>query len=247
MNNTVNCLLVLLALMPSCYATTATYSAGLQAGSFQTAYRSSQPEYWLLPYFGVEADPFYIDGTEASWAIQQDNTRMLKARVFYLETQFRASQGDTPALQALNSRHSTLMAGVTYQHITPAGALSASVSRDTLGISNGITANVTWMILQSFNNLTIVPAAGLDWWDARQSRYYYGINASESRRSGLPEWRPGASLIPFMQVGVNYDWKNSWNTWAQFTERFYTSGISGSPLAGHHVGGEFALGLSFSF
>ncbi len=223
------------------------FSLGAQAGAYGTAYHTRHADYWGLPYIGLNAGRFYIDGTEAGWWLAKDDAFSFAATAWYADTHFDAADGATPALRAVDSRRSTMMAGFSAQYITPWGALAGKIGHDALNNSNGIAANLSWILMKEFGQFTLVPAVGADWWNARQTRYYYGVSRHEADRSQLPTYRPGSTIVPFMLVGFNYDWKNSWNTWGQVTQRFYPHTVTASPLVNRQSVTELTLGVSYSF
>lgn len=223
------------------------FSLGVQAGANSTAYHTRHPDYWGLPYISLDAGRFYIDGTEAGWRLVNDDVLTFAATAWYEDTEFDSADGATAALRAVDSRRSTMMAGFSGQYITPWGALAGKIGHDALNNSNGVTANLSWIVMKELGQFTLVPAAGADWWNARQTRYYYGVSQHESLRSQLSTYRPGSALVPFLSVGFNYDWGNNWNTWGQVMQRFYPHAVTSSPLVNRESVTELTLGISYDF
>lgn len=220
---------------------------GIQGGSYGTAYNTRHADYWALPYIGYDTGHWFIDGTEAGLYLVNHPQVQITSRVYYATTAYDASDGRTRAMRKLNSRHSTMMAGISGLFITPAGGFSVTVAGDTLDNSNGITASGAYILLQQWGALTLVPQAGVDWSSGQHTRYYYGISPAESARSGLAEWRPHNSYIPYIQLAMNYAWSPQWNSWGMVTARFFPSTISASPMVNNHGVREVTLGITYSF
>ena len=87
----------------------------------------------------------------------------------------------------------------------------------------------------------------MDFSNAQNTRYYYGVSEKESARTGLAAWRPQGSIVPYAQLAMNYAWTPLWNTWAQFTQRFYPSTISDSPMVNKNNLRELTVGVSYTF
>lgn len=225
----------------------ASWSLGAQGGQYQTPYQTRYLLSWALPYVGYDGATWYIDGTEAGYNVINTDTLLLRAKVYYYDNQYQADSGQTAALQGLDSRHSTMMGGIAMLYTTPIGAFSATLAGDTLGVSNGMTANAAYIALAQWGDFTLVPEAGMDFSNAQNTRYYYGISEKESRRTGLATWRPQASIVPYAQLAMNYAWTPQWNTWALFTQRFYPSTISDSPMVNKNNLRELTMGVSYTF
>ncbi|NIG76395.1 MipA/OmpV family protein [Cedecea neteri] len=225
----------------------ASWSLGAQGGLYQTPYQTRHQLRWALPYVGYDGKTWYLDGTEAGYNFINTDTLLLRAKVYYYDTLYRADTGQTPALRGLNNRHSTMMGGMTMQYTTPIGAFSATLAGDTLGVSNGVTANSAYIAMAQWGDFTLVPEAGMDFSNAQNTRYYYGVSDKESAKTGLATWRPQGSIVPYAQLAMNYAWTPLWNTWAQFTQRFYPSAISDSPMVNKNNLRELTVGMSYTF
>ncbi|EPF15843.1 MltA-interacting protein precursor [Cedecea davisae] len=239
--------LLLSPLLVATSSPAANWSAGVQGGLYQLPYQTRHQERWALPYIGYDGKTWYIDGTEAGYNFINTDTLLLRAKVYYYDTQYRASMGQTPALRGLNNRNSTMMGGMQLLYTTPLGALSATLAADTLGVSNGVVANAGWIAMAQWGGFTLVPEVGVDFSNAQNTRYYYGISDKESAKTGLATWRPQASFLPYARLAMNYAWTPQWNTWAQLTQRFYPDTISDSPMVNKNNLRELTVGMSYTF
>lgn len=225
----------------------ADFSLGIQGGSYGTAYKTRHADHWGLPYIGYNGKDWYIDGTEAGFNFINTDTQLFRTKLYYYTNQYSSSDGRNSAMRSLNSRYSTMMLGFTWQYISPVGAFSTTVGADTLNNSKGVTVNAAYILLQQWGHFTLVPEVGVDWSNAQNTRYYYGISEEESEHSGFSAWRPHDSYVPYLQLAVNYAWSKQWNTWSEITGRFYPSTISDSPMVNKRDVTELTVGVSYTF
>ena len=76
-----------------------------------------------------------------------------------------------------------------YSHNAEWGTLRTTFTGDTLNNSNGTVGDVTYLYKFNLDALTLVPGVGVMWNSKNQNKYYYGVSANESRRSGLGKVR----------------------------------------------------------
>lgn len=210
-------------------------------------YRARRVDYTPFPLLSWQGEQLYIDGDEAGWLAWQDSDTQLKLKGWWFDRDYDRHDGADPAMRQLNNRRTTLMAAVSYQRITPYGALFAQLAADTLGQSDGMVATLSWTGYRETGALAWVPAAGIDWEDARLSRYYYGITANEAHRSGLAPYRPGATLTPWLQMAWQYRFSERWQGFAAGRVNWLDSAVRNSPMVEKSLSYSFDLGLSYHF
>ena len=210
-------------------------------------YRARRVDYTPFPLLSWQGEQLYIDGDEAGWLAYQDSNRQLKLKGWWFDRRYDRHDGADHAMRQLNNRRTTLMAALSYQHITPYGALFAQLAADTLGQSDGMVATLSWTGYYQTGALTWLPATGVDWEDARLTRYYYGIAADEARRSGLAHYRPGAALTPWLQMAWQYRFSERWQGFAAGRVNWLDSEVRNSPMVEKSLSYSFDLGLSYHF
>ncbi|MBP2170044.1 outer membrane protein [Erwinia toletana] len=210
-------------------------------------YRATRVNYFPFPLLSWNDQHLYIDGDEAGLLAWKDAANELKIKGLWFDRSYDRRNGKGPQMQQLNNRRTTLMAGVSYQRITPYGALSGQLAADTLGQSNGLLATVSWTGYLQSGQLAWIPALGIDWEDARQTRYYYGIDDNESRRSGLSRYRPGASLTPWLQLALDYRFSARWEGFISTRLNLHDDQVRNSPMVEKSLSYVIDLGVNYHF
>lgn len=210
-------------------------------------YRAKRVDYTPFPLLSWTGNHFYIDGDEAGILAWKDDVNELKIKALWFDRSYDRSDGKGWQMQQLNNRRTTMMAGLSYQRITPYGALSGQLAADTLGLSNGVVATASWTGYLQSGKLAFIPAAGIDWEDARQTRYYYGVTADESQRSGLARYRPSASLTPWLQLALDYRFTSQWEGFISTRVNFLDSNVRDSPMVEKSTSYVIDLGINYHF
>ncbi|NMP28180.1 MipA/OmpV family protein [Rahnella sp. SAP-1] len=210
-------------------------------------YRATRVDYFPFPLLTWTGDTFYIDGDEAGILAWKDEYNELKIKGLWFDRSYDRGDGNGWAMQQLNNRRTTMMAGVSYQRITPLGALFGQVAADTLGVSNGIMATLSWQALLPIEQLAVIPAFGLDWESARQNRYYYGVSDAESERSSLPAYNPTASLTPWIQMAFDYTFSPRWDGYASARVNFLDQTVTSSPMVDKSQSYVVDVGVNYHF
>ncbi|WP_313048031.1 MipA/OmpV family protein [Atlantibacter subterraneus] len=151
------------------------------------------------------------------------------------------------AIRQLDTRHSTMMAGVSYQRITDIGAFRGEFSGDTLNTSNGLMATLAWAGQIVAEPVTIYPQAGVDWYSDKLARYYYGISERESAKSGLDAWSPNNAFAPWLAVAADWKVTDNLHFYLQPRITFLPSTIRHSPMVDDNVLADIESGLVWSF
>ena len=219
---------------------------GAQGEANFTPYRQYKTQFSGLPYVGYDNNHVYIDGTEVGAYMIKDDTTQLKARWWYLDNEFDPGQSSDPALRQLDIRHSTMMGGISYQKITPVGAFRTELSADTLNESRGLLGTVAWAGQVSFMQLDVYPQVGVDWLNKQQASYYYGVNAQESERSGLPSWRH-QGITPWLALAFDWHPVTPLHIYLQPKVTFLTGALRDSPMTDQQYYWTLSSGVTWTF
>lgn len=241
-----NYLLALALLMPL-FALGADISLGVNGSMSGGAYKARHHDYQVLPVPGYDNDIWYLSGAEAGYYLLNDDVNELAIKTFYDGNAYDASEGRGEAMRRLHDRHATLMAGASYQVTTPWGALRTQLAADVLNHSKGVTANVAYLSLLPFGALVLVPEVGADWANGQQNRYYYGVSASESRRSGIAAWRPGSAFTPYGALTLDYRLTEHWESWSTLRMDWLPSTVRRSPMVDRNTTWSISLGINYNF
>jgi len=234
-------------LLPLSEALAAEIGLGVEGEAQFNPYKSYKTDYSLIPYLGYDNKIVYLDGTEAGVYLVNDDKNEFKARVWYLDVEFDPDNARQWAIRQLDTRHSTMMAGVSYQRITDIGAFRGEFSGDTLNTSNGLMATLAWAGQIVAEPVTIYPQAGVDWYSDKLARYYYGISERESAKSGLDAWSPNDAFAPWLAVAADWKVTDNLHFYLQPRITFLPSTIRHSPMVDDNVLADIESGLVWSF
>ncbi|WP_312310629.1 MipA/OmpV family protein [Atlantibacter sp.] len=234
-------------LLPISTALAADIGIGVEGEAQFTPYKSYKTDYSAIPYLGYDNKIVYLDGTEAGVYLVNDDKNEFKARVWYLDVEYDPDNARQWAMRQLDTRHSTLMAGLSYQRITDIGAFRGEISGDTLNTSNGVMATFAWAGQIVAKPVTFYPQAGVDWYSEKLARYYYGVSERESMRSGLDSFSPHSAVAPWLAVAADWEVTRDVHFYLQPRITFLPSTIRHSPMVDDTVLTDIQSGLVWSF
>ncbi len=234
-------------LLPISTALAADIGIGVEGEAQFTPYKSYKTDYSAIPYLGYDNKIVYLDGTEAGVYFVNDDKNEFKARVWYLDVEYDPDNARQWAMRQLDTRHSTLMAGLSYQRITDIGAFRGEISGDTLNTSNGVMATLAWAGQIVAKPVTFYPQAGVDWYSEKLARYYYGVSERESMRSGLDSFSPHSAVAPWLAVAADWEVTRDVHFYLQPRITFLPSTIRHSPMVDDTVLTDIQSGLVWSF
>lgn len=113
--------------------------------------------------------------------------------------------------------------------------------------SGGTMVDMTWLHPLRSGNLVVMLGFGLDWNDSQYNRYYYGINSSEARRSGMKQYSPGDSLAFNMQLSTCYQVNKNWYLTSSVKATELSGAIRHSDRAGNGVSTLFVADAGYNF
>lgn len=234
-------------LLPISTALAADIGIGVEGEAQFTPYKSYKTDYSAIPYLGYDNKIVYLDGTEAGVYFVNNDKNEFKARVWYLDVEYDPDNARQWAMRQLDTRHSTLMAGLSYQRITDIGAFRGEISGDTLNTSNGVMATLAWAGQIIVKPVTFYPQAGVDWYSEKLARYYYGVSERESMRSGLDSFSPHSAVAPWLAVAADWEVTRDVHFYLQPRITFLPSTIRHSPMVDDTVLTDIQSGLVWSF
>ncbi len=228
-------------------ASAADLSLGVQGEANALPWRNYKTTWSALPYVGYDNAHWYVDGLDAGVYAVNDGVNQLKARLFYLDMEFDPKRSHASRMRELDNRHATMMGGVSYQRITPVGAFRAELSTDTLGESNGLLGTLAWAGQVSLTGVDIYPEAGVDWLNAQQARYYYGISREEASRSGMSAYSPGQAFSPWLAVAADWHVTSHLHFYLQPRITFLPAPLRHSPMVSQSHFWTLNSGLVWTF
>jgi outer membrane protein len=118
----------------------------------------------------------------------------------------RRKESDDPRLQGLGDVRRTASFGVAASYTLDWLTARARVATDILGRDQGTLARLdTLARWRAGDRLSFFAGPGATWADGRYTRTFFGVDAGQSARSGLPQFeaKGGLNSVRF-SVGANY-------------------------------------------
>lgn len=180
-------------------------------------------------FFGSVADANVPFGLGA-FLYRDDHFRLGVALSYDLVKPRKASDDDhlrgLPDIDA--TAHATLFASYNLDWLSLVGA----VSQDVAGKHEGATASLDLLGKYSpINGLTLTAGPGITWGSAQYNQTYFGVNAEDSARSGLPTYTPGAGVAAVrVTAGASYVLNKHWNLGARVVASKLPGAVGNSPV-----------------
>lgn len=222
-------------------------SVGAGVGVGSSPYRQYDTDVIPVPAINFESDNFWFRGLGGGYYLWNDGTDKLSATVYWDPMHFKPSDSDSHRMRQLNKRHSTMMAGLSYEHYTPYGFLRTTLAGDTLDNSNGFVWDLAWLYRYTSGDLTVTPGIGVEWNSKNQNDYYYGVSKKESARSGLRSYNPDDSWNPYLLLSVSYSLTDSWSIYGTGRYTRLTNETTDSPMVNKSWTGVLSTGITYTF
>lgn len=222
-------------------------SIGLGGAVSTSLYKSYDTRWTPLPVIGFENDWAYIRGLEAGFKILNLEYLEFSAFVGYDPTSFDSADTGNNRLRRLDDRHSSALAGLEAQLLTPYGMFFVRGAADILGQSDGFVGEVGYKQSLEFGPLEFVPAFGLYWANSDYNDYYYGVSGKEARRSGLERYRAGSDFSPYLGLSVDWELNEHWDIFCHGQVTFAGSEVRDSPMVGESYTKSLNFGVVYNF
>lgn len=223
------------------------FSVGIGGSIITNEYKDMNGDVTALPLLSYEGEYFYLRGVSGGFHFYRTDWLELNAQISYLPQHFYAGNSDNWAMQQLDNRYSTLMGGFNGRVLSEFGVLSATFETDLLGYNNGILVDANYMYPFELGLVRLAPAIGIQWTDANYNRYYYGIDHSEARESGLEYYDPESCFTPYVQLGGRLNFTENWSAIASVRAIFLNEQVYDSPMVDRSEKYAFSLGAMYSF
>jgi MipA family protein len=217
---------------------------------------SDRHETRLSPVISVSFGRFFIGGDPAAGGggggvglrLYADRRWAFGAA---LSPEFRRAreESDDPRLQGLGdvdgTVRATLFAGYRYAWL----ALRASVSPDIGGENQGTLARFDALVRHAAGERLVFSAGpGVTWASGQYMRTFFGIDAAQSARSGLPQYEAGRGWNSLrFAIGVNYIATKDWSAGARAARALLVGDAADSPVTASRSQDTFATFLTYRF
>ncbi len=152
-------------------ATASELSIGAGAAYNESPYRGYNENTKAIPLISYEGDTFYVRQTTLGFILSQSEKNELSLTASWMPLEFDPADNDDYAMQQLDKRDSTAMAGVAWYHHERWGTVKASAAADVLDNSNGWVGELSVFHKMQIGRLSLTPALGVLYYDENFSDY----------------------------------------------------------------------------
>ncbi|VED48111.1 MltA-interacting protein MipA [Raoultella terrigena] len=204
---------------------------GAAAISGTARYEKQDNDTHLIPgglYFG---DRFIYLGDRARYYFHIDDT---VAAYGYGRWRFgNLDPSDSDAFSGMEKSKGEFEAGIGATLITPYALLSARISSDVTGRSDGqeLLLWADFPIIK--NNLLIMPGMGLMIRSKNMANYYFGGVSSAEATDQRQQWDTGTTVSPMAAIVTSYRFSPHWVGMFAANYELYDKDIADSPIVQH--------------
>lgn len=241
-------LLTLACMVPAAgQSSTSPFKAGVIAGWSESPYVKYSNKFIPLPYLSYDGASFFIHGPEAGFKIYQSDNDEFDLSASLLPYRFRPGDTSDKALKLLNERKMSITAGLNWIHTFSLGFITSSLRQRISGNKQGIMLNVGYGYPFQLGSLTIIPSTGIEFSNNTLNNYYYGVSSSESKESGIEQYRAGSGGAPYIDLMGIYAITKSLNLSAGTRLERFSDAIYGSPMVENKNITSFMLSMIYTF
>jgi outer membrane protein len=220
---------------------------GVGVGVSSSEYKEESDSVTPIPILKYEGEHFFVRGLTAGVHLYKDDYNELSLTVSYLSQSFDASESDSHAMQQLENRYSTMLAGAAYNLKMDWGVAGLSLSADVLGTSNGFIADASYAYPFEISFLKVKPSVGVEWTNENYNDYYYGVSASESHSSGLLEYNAESGISPYLGLQLKIGLTEGFGLTLGAKAKWLSDEITNSPMVDQDMKFSFGAGIVYSF
>lgn len=211
--------------------------------SGQARYKAQDNTTYIVPgavYFGEQ---FMFLGDRARYYFHKDDTF---AAYGYGRLRFgNLDPDDEAAFKGMDKREWELEAGVGASIITPYALLSARISTDVTGRSNGQELLLWADFPIVMDKLLVMPGMGVMIRSDKMANYYFGGISESEATAQRPAWDTGTTFSPMVGIITSYRFSPQWVGMFAANYEHYDKGIANSPLVQHQ--GELYAGFAVGY
>jgi outer membrane protein len=208
-------------------------------------YRGGDTVTLALPMLTYVGERFFVVSPRAGFNILRNPRGSINV---IADFRFRGESFENKGfLAGMDDRKNTAMAGLDGGIRTYARCrLDLSAMTDVLDRHNGQEVNLALSRVFRWEQLSLIPGAGLVWRSADYNDYYYGVAASEVTDE-RPAYDPGDSLEWFARVLLRYDLNESWSLAGAVRLEALSSEVRDSPIIDSDYVTTSIFGLNYFF
>ena len=168
----------------------------------------------------------------------------------YLELAGRISQDgfdtNTPGLQGLRKRETSIPLGIGTLQVTPAGAFWINAFHDVRR-SNGNLIEVIYGGEIELPRTTFYPLLGAEYQSGEYVRYYYGVSAQEAAGGRYSLYQPGGVFNDFIGLIADIALTDEYHLNCYMRRKWLGDVIQRSPIVGRRLLDTAYFALSYRF
>lgn len=221
---------------------------GLSAYHVDAGFAKYEPETKIVPTVFYESQRMYVRGNQLGVNLIKSQDKELSAYVQTAGDPYNPKNAESDH-QKLKKNNGSIMAGGSYLYVTRFGGLHAQMATEVAGNSGGggSLAKLSYLAKFKQGGLTVVPSAGVTWYDKNYNKYYYGISQAESDATGLNVYQPNADFSPFISVMATYDMDDSLSLFFNQNTSLHGNEQLNSPKVKDRTINATTVGLLYTF
>ncbi|AOA57539.1 MipA/OmpV family protein [Acinetobacter larvae] len=220
-----------------------TLTVGLNTSIDYQAYKGKTVTYTVLPMIFFDNDLFYAEGDEAGIYLINDENNELRLNAYYDGNSF-SPHGE---FQGVDRRDWSVMAGMSYLHITPYGGFKLQAAQDTLGRHRGQVFSVSYLAAFEQQPWLIYPEFGVQWVSKKYNQYYFAVNSREAADAKLQPYQLGSSVQPYASLVIDYRLNKRWDIFTNLNINYLSDKQYNSPMVKSRYDIEQNIGLNYTF
>lgn len=223
------------------------WSAGVGAAWSPSAYRNYKNRAFPVPTFSYEGERFFVRGPGLGYRLIDGDGFDLNAVVSLHPQRFRAKDARDAQMRQLDNRDFSGVAGLDARWRGQWGLVGASLKKEVTGNGGGLVGDLNYAYPIPNGRVTWIPTLGVEYASADMNDYYYGIDARESARSGLAQYRPGSSLSPYVSIAARIQINARWDAMVGVRSLRLSDDVKDSPMVGRSVATGYLASLNYRF
>jgi outer membrane protein len=226
------------------------WSLGIGLAAGQRTYRDQNTKVMPVPLVRYQGERFFVEGTALGMKLYETPQwgADLIAQVDFQS--FDPDDAEQASFRALNERKPSALAGLRFNYnLSRQDSLGLSLLSDTGSQRRALIPTVSWKhgFAASGPQTQFFSSMELRYNPAKYNRYYYGISAEESARSGLSAYSPGSTPQLEVGLGINHRFDSGWSMTAIAGVKSISSKLKDSPMVERTEALGGVLGLSYRF
>lgn len=182
----------------------AEFSLGMGAAYNESPYKGYNDTLSAVPLVSYEDHHFYVRQASLGWIIWKDEKNELSLTASWMPLHFDPDDNDDAHMRQLDKRRASAMLGGAFYRHERWGSLKLTLAADAGDESGGVMGELAYFKPVRMARFTLTPSAGVYYYDESLNDKYYGVSASESRRSGLQQYAAGDSWMPYVGLSAQY-------------------------------------------